>query len=118
MEKLEKYSEQIMTLAVDFLPKILMALVVLIIGWYIIKRLSRFVQKRMDNSKISKELQPFIISFVSIGLKIVLITIAAGIVGIETASFAALIAAVGWSGHAGQPQQLCLRRTHFITAAL
>ncbi len=97
MEKLNTYTERITNLAVDFAPKALMALAVLLIGWFIIKQIAKVVRKSLGRSKVNKELQPFIISFVSIGFKILLITVAAGVVGIETASFTALIAATGFA---------------------
>jgi len=95
--KLSTYAERIMNLAVDFAPRLVIALLVVILGWFIVKQLSRLVKKALERSKVNKELRPFIISFVSIGLKILLIIIAAGIVGIETASITALIAAMSFA---------------------
>lgn len=97
MEKINTYTERITNLAVDFAPKAILASILLIIGWFSIRQISKFARTSLSRSKVNKELQPFIISFVSIGFKILLITIAAGIVGIETASFTALIAATGFA---------------------
>lgn len=97
MEKLNTYTERIINLAVDFAPKALMAIAVLIIGWFIVKQITKVIRKSFGRSKVSAELQPFIISFVSVGLKIILITVVAGIVGIETASLTALLAATGFA---------------------
>ncbi len=82
---------------VDFVPKVVGATAVLIIGFWLIKRIIKVLVKKLDNSSLNAELKPFLKGTVSISLKIMVLLIAAGILGVETSSFAALLAAVGFS---------------------
>lgn len=82
---------------VDYLPRVVGAIIILIIGFWIVKRLVRVLLKKLDNSTLNDELKPFVKGTVNISLKVLVILIAAGVVGVETSSFAALLAAVGFS---------------------
>lgn len=75
--------------------KIVGGIVALIIGLWIIKIIMKAVTKAFDNSKVDGTLQPFLKTLVGFLLKVMLFISIAGIVGIPTATFAALLAAVG-----------------------
>ena len=77
----------------DFGVNILSALVILIIGIYAIRFLMKMLNKIMDAKKIDETLQRFGINLLNWILKILLFIIVAQKVGIESSSFAALIAA-------------------------
>jgi len=55
----------------------------------------KFVGKAMDRAGLDKDVQPFLRSMISVILKVLVVISAAGMVGIETTAFAALIAAAG-----------------------
>lgn len=76
-------------------PKLVGALLVLIIGFWIVGIVTRIVGKAMDRAGLDKDVQPFLKSLVSVILKVLVVISAAGIVGVETTAFAALIAAAG-----------------------
>ena len=76
-------------------PKILSAILVLIIGFWIVGWVVRLLGTAMDRAKMDKEVQPFLKSLTSALLKILVFISAAGVVGIEVTAFAALIAAGG-----------------------
>lgn len=80
---------------VPFAITILIALLVLWIGHKIIKKLVKFVGKRLEKSNTDATLQPFFLSMINIGMKILLYISVIGIVGIPTTSFAAILAAAG-----------------------
>lgn len=82
---------------VNYVPKIMGAILILIIGFWIINRVVKVLLYRVDKSTLNEELKPFIRGTVNILLKAMVVLIAAGVAGIETASFAALLAAVGFS---------------------
>jgi len=92
---MEKYLEQGGELLSLYGPKILMALLTLIIGWWIISRLSKLFVKVMDKREVDPGLKGFLKSMVSIVLKVMLIISVAGMVGIETTSFIAILGAAG-----------------------
>jgi len=75
--------------------KIVGGIVALIIGLWIVKIIMKAVSKAFDKSKIDTTLRPFLITLVGFLLKVMLFISIAGIVGIPTATFAALLAAVG-----------------------
>ncbi len=75
--------------------KIVGGIVALIIGLWIIKIIMKAVTKAFDKSKVDGTLQPFLKTLVGFLLKVMLFISIAGIVGIPTATFAALLAAVG-----------------------
>lgn len=85
--------------AVDYLinngPRVLLAIVVLFIGLWIIKRISKLAKKAMSIQKFDPSLLTFLTSLLSIGLKVLLIVSVAGMIGIATTSFVAVLGAAG-----------------------
>ncbi|WP_108803559.1 mechanosensitive ion channel family protein [Aquimarina sp. Aq107] len=75
--------------------KIVGGIVALIIGLWIVKMIMKAIKKAFDKSKVDSTLKPFLVTLVNFLLKILLFISIAGIVGIPTATFAALLAAVG-----------------------
>lgn len=76
-------------------PRIVGAILVLIIGFWIAKVISKMVGRSLEKSKIDGDLIPFLKSLVSVLLKILVVITAAGVVGIEITAFAALLAGAG-----------------------
>ncbi len=75
--------------------KIVGGIVALIIGLWIVKMIMKAITKAFDKSNVDSTLKPFLITLVGFLLKVLLFISIAGIVGIPTATFAALLAAVG-----------------------
>lgn len=80
---------------VDFSFKLLIAIVVLYVGKFVIKKLYRAVRKMMINRKVDPSLTTFILSLIKMILYFILIITIIGILGIETSSFLALFASAG-----------------------
>ncbi len=83
--------------ATEFLPKILIALLGLYLGFRILSRLVKIISKGLEKSGMSEDVRPFLISLISIGLKVILAFIIAGTVGIETTSMVALLGAAAFA---------------------
>ncbi len=81
--------------AIGYAPKIVGAILILIIGFWIVKMIVNFIGKSMQRSGVDQDLQPFLKSLVSVLLKVLVVITAAGAVGIEITAFAALIAGAG-----------------------
>ena len=81
---------QLAQLAVQYGPKIIGAILVLLIGLRLIKALNKGMDKMMDKSKIDATLKPFIKSIIDTLLKIVLVISVLGMVGVEMTSFIAI----------------------------
>lgn len=74
---------------------IIIAVVVFIVGKFIIKRLISLMKKIMIKRHVEPSLYTFADSFVSIALNIILLVMIISILGIETSSFVALFASAG-----------------------
>ncbi len=74
---------------------ILKAILIYIIGSWIIKRITKAVRKMMAKGSYDESLQKFLANLVSWALKIFLIITVISTLGVETTSLAAVIAAAG-----------------------
>ena len=95
MEKLEHFNTYLADLTRDHGPKLLLAIVTLLIGLWIIKIITRFTKKGLKKSKIDDSLGSFLASMFSIVLKILLVISVAGMIGIQMTSFIAILGAAG-----------------------
>ncbi|TVZ58602.1 small conductance mechanosensitive channel [Flavobacteriaceae bacterium MAR_2010_105] len=82
-------------LLVDYGPKLLMAIIIWFIGSWIIKIILKGVRKSLEKGDYDISLKKFLLNLISWTLKIVLIVVVLGTVGVETTSFAAILAAAG-----------------------
>lgn len=71
-------------------PKVVMAMLSLIIGLWLINWATRIFRRAVQRRRIDLMLQPFLVSLVNVGLKILLLISIAGTFGIETTSFVAI----------------------------
>jgi small conductance mechanosensitive channel len=95
MDKLELYLQKIIELGIEYAPKLLLAILTLVIGAFIIKRLVKVVKKIFRKRDVEVSLRDFLISIIRILLWVMLIIAVAGMVGIETTSFIAVLGAAG-----------------------
>lgn len=75
--------------------KLTLAIVVLMVGRWLIKRIDRIFSKLMEKRNVDLSLRTFLESLVKISLNITLVIILIGVVGIDTSSFLALFASAG-----------------------
>lgn len=92
---IEKWIDKGYELIMSFGPKILGAIVIWIIGSWVIKKIVKGTRKIMTKQNYDESLQKFLVNLLGWILKIVLIIVVLGTVGVETTSFAAIIAAAG-----------------------
>ncbi len=90
---MENMMEHFTALALTYGPRLIGAILVLLVGLKIISVLSRWITKGMKN--IEPSLKSFMKSMTSIVLKILLVISVMGMVGIEMTSFVAIVAAAG-----------------------
>lgn len=93
-ENLNNLEEIIKNLAVkssDLLVNLVIALIVMIIGFKIINVLESKLKKPHKFSKLDASVKTFIISFITIALKIVLMVIVLSIVGVPMASLVTIV---------------------------
>ncbi len=92
---IEKVSNWLYDLAITKGVTILIALVVLIIGLWIIKIIVSSLARMMEKKNTDPSLRPFLKSMASVLLKIMLIISVMGMMGIEMTSFIAILGAAG-----------------------
>lgn len=92
---LDLYLEKVTALLAEYTPRIVAALLVLLVGLWLIKRIAIIADRTMKQRELDVSLRTFLKSLISIGLKITLIVTVAGMIGIGTASFVTILGAAG-----------------------
>ncbi len=95
MEKAQEWFNYGVELAKEFGPKLITAILIYIVGSWLIKKLIKTVGKMMEKNRYDDSLQKFLLNLVSWGLKIFLIIVVISRLGVDITTFAALIAAGG-----------------------
>lgn len=92
---LKKYLDLLMTSIVNFIPNVFGAVLLAIVGFWLIKKILKYVNHEFISQKLEPSVQVFFKSFISVGLKVLLLMLIAGILGIQTASFVTVFGAMG-----------------------
>ncbi len=95
MNDLEKYTDTAVTLVMGYAPKILLALVTLIIGFWLAGRVAALVRSGAKRRNIDPTLTPFLVSLITWALRAAVLISVASIIGIQTTSFIAVLGAAG-----------------------
>lgn len=90
-----KYKDYLIDFIADYGPKLIGAILVLIIGLWIVKMLTKGFDRLMVKSKLDDSLRPFLMSLVNTLLKVLLGISIMGMLGIEMTSFIAILASAG-----------------------
>jgi len=91
----QEYLDKAYELFVEYGVKAVMAILVLIIGFWIIKRVIKLLDKTMEKRDVSLSLRKFLNALSSILLKTMLLISVAQMVGLKTTSFIAVLGAAG-----------------------
>ena len=90
-EAFSSLGTQAMDLATSRGPKIIWALLTLWIWLRVIKKVAKIAAKWFEKSKMDLTVSKFLSSIISVGLKVLLLVSVAGMFGIETTSFVAIL---------------------------
>ncbi len=93
-EQLAGYMQKVADMAIEYAPRVLMAIITLLIGLWIIGRIIKFLEKVMANRGMDVSLRKFLGSLLGIALKVMLLFSVAGQFGVDTTSFIAIIGAL------------------------
>ena len=105
--KIVTWIDQVQPLLVAFGLKLIGAIAVFIVGRWLIHRVTDLIGAGMTRQKIDPTVQRYLVSFIHVALNITLVVAILGYFGVETTSFAALVAGAGvaigaaWSGLLG-----------------
>lgn len=95
LELIEEHSQKIIEMLLTYTPKFLLALLILVIGFWLINRVTRLLVKTLEKRAVDVTLKRFLESLLGILLKAILVISAASMIGIETTSFIAVLGAAG-----------------------
>lgn len=95
LDKLTIITQQLLDFGIRAGERILIAALVFIVGRFLISILNKFIRRLMDKRKVDISIKTFVKSLVNILLTILLIISVVGALGVETTSFAALLASAG-----------------------
>ncbi len=93
--KADQWIGKLKASGMEFAPKLISALLVLVIGLWVIKIISKLIGRFMSARHYDASLQTFLLSFFKVTMNILLIITVASMMGVNTTSFAALIAGAG-----------------------
>ena len=86
---------ELMELTVAFLPKLLIAIVILWLGMRLVKMLKRLIIKALEKKNAEPSLTTFLGSLIDVLFKAMVIIMAMDVIGIKATSFIALLGAMG-----------------------
>ncbi|MCB0704154.1 MAG: mechanosensitive ion channel [Saprospiraceae bacterium] len=86
--------EDLMAMAIDYAPKVLGAILMLIIGFWLAGWVTNMLKKMMAKRKLDNSVRPFLASLVNTGLKVLVLLSVAQMFGFETTSFVAILGAL------------------------
>lgn len=90
-----KYTDQLLEMTIMYGPRVLAAILTLIIGLWIISMIIKGINQAMTKRNMDPSLRPFLKSLISTILKVMLFISVIGMVGIEATSFVAVLGAAG-----------------------
>lgn len=105
--KLNTWIDQAQPILVAFGLKALGAIAVFVAGRWLIHLATRLISAGMTRQQLDPTVQRYLVSFITVALNIILVVAILGYFGVETTSFAALVAGAGvaigaaWSGLLG-----------------
>jgi len=82
---------------IEFLPSFIGALVILVLGWIVVKLITGLVRKALTKSKLDSTLVSFLSNMLSMGMMVFVLISAITKLGVNTTSFVALLGAAGFA---------------------
>jgi len=95
IDRMQGYIDTAVEMAIQYGPQLILAILVLIIGLWIINRVVRLLGAGLEKGDTDTTLAKFLCSLASVILKALLFISVASMVGIETTSFIAILGAAG-----------------------
>lgn len=95
IESLKTLTNELVSWSVSAVPTFILALLTLIVGFWLIGKVMKQVGHSLESSEIEPTLGRFAINILSISLKVILFVTVAGILGVATTSFVAVLGAAG-----------------------
>jgi len=95
MKIIDQFSGEISEFVLSYGPKLIGAIITLIVGLWVIKKISSGIKVAFEKRGIDPSLRPFLTSLISTALKVFLVVSVLSMIGIAMTSFVAIIGAAG-----------------------
>lgn len=95
MENAQVWIDKFVDFIAEYGPKVIGAILVYLIGSWVVRRLVGALRKVMNRSKYDESLQRFLLNLISWALRVVLVLVVISQLGVNVTTFAAVIAAAG-----------------------
>ena len=95
MEKLDKIISWLIDTSIEYGPRLLAAVGLLVVGLWLIKKVLHIVKKKSSGGKLDGTLLKFLLNLLNWALKIFLIIAVLGQLGIESTGLVGILAALG-----------------------
>jgi len=95
MENAQIWIDKFVDFIAEYGPRVIGAILVYLIGSWVVRRLIGALRKVMNRSKYDESLQRFLLNLTSWALRVVLVLVVISQLGVDVTTFAAVIAAAG-----------------------
>ncbi|MFA6654158.1 MAG: mechanosensitive ion channel domain-containing protein, partial [Candidatus Delongbacteria bacterium] len=95
VQNAEVYIQKAIDLGMEWGPKLIGAIIVLIIGMWIVKMITKGFGRMLESRKVDPSLVPFLKSLTGTLLKVLVVISVMGMIGIQMTSFIAILGAAG-----------------------
>lgn len=89
--------EKLSTMVTEYTPKVIGAILTLIIGFWIAGIITGWAKKLLKKRGVDETIRPFLASLVNVAIKVMVLIAVAGMFGIETTSFVAVFGALAFA---------------------
>jgi small conductance mechanosensitive channel len=97
METVQNISDKINGIIMDYGPRLIGAIITLIIGMWLISLIRKAMNRRFEKREMEPSLRSFLNSIIGILLKAMLLISVIGMMGVEMTSFIAILGALGFA---------------------
>ncbi len=94
LHKAGYYADKALELTLEYGPKVILAIVTLVIGFWIVGRITKILKKVMQKGGLDESLSKFLGSLAGMLLKVMVVLSVAGMFGVNTTSFIAILSAL------------------------
>ncbi|MEX0315269.1 MAG: mechanosensitive ion channel family protein [Allomuricauda sp.] len=92
---IEQQLESALKLVLEYLPKLFWAVIIFIVGLWIIRFINKLVHKFFERKDYDETLESFLQSFINIALKVLLVVAVVTELGVQSSSLIAMVGAAG-----------------------
>ena len=95
LNKLESLAKEAWNWILEFLPDLITAVIILVVGLWVIRFLNHLVKRFFDKKDFDPALETFLQSFIKISLKVILFVLVITQLGVKSSSLVAMLGAAG-----------------------